>query len=202
MTTASRSAGVTAPVIAVLLLGSILTAAQPKAPGRSGLFLTAADFTQGRLSFEGDCGATTHNVNVHDFLHRRYVDVTHDSKHSRYQKSRLFGFRACDGRSYRFGGSREYEVLEAKAIYIYAHQRWVRAGRISRKVRYYAFSVGPDGPLLSLTLENLKGSFPEDSRFHTSLDRLAGPTGVREYDQVHQMFAVNWLWMTSRGPER
>ena len=79
MTTPSRPAAVAASVVAVLVLGSSLTAAQPKAPGRSGLFLTAADFTQGRLSFEGDCGARTHNVNVHDFLHRRYVDVTHDS---------------------------------------------------------------------------------------------------------------------------
>jgi hypothetical protein len=202
MKIASRPAAVAASVVAVLLLGSSLTAAQPKAHGRSGLFVTAADFTEGRLSFEGDCSAKTHNVNVHDFLHRRYVDVTHDSKRYRYQKSNLFGFRACDGRRYRFGGTREYEVLEAKEIYIYAYQAWVRAGRISRKVRYYSFSVGPDGPLLSLTPDNLKRAFPGDSRFHASLDRLAGPTGVQKYDQAHQMFTVNWLRMTSREPER
>jgi hypothetical protein len=198
----SSQAARMASVAVFLVLASSLISAQRKQPGRSGVFQTAADFEEGRLIFESECGSKSHRVDVHDILHKPYIDVTHDFEKHRYQKNDLFGFRACDGRNYRFAGKREYQILEGKDLYIYAHKVWVRAGRSSRRVRIHSFSVGPEGPLLPLTPEDLKRAFPENQRFHASLDRMTGTAGVQEYDERHHMFTVNWLLMASREPER
>ena len=64
---------------------------------RSGVYLTAADYANGRLSFEGDCGAKAHKLEIHDVWNKPYIDVRHNSEKQRYSKSDLFGFRACDG---------------------------------------------------------------------------------------------------------
>jgi len=45
-------------------------------PETSGVYLTAADYQDGRLAFEGDCGSKTHKLALHDVLNKSYIDVT------------------------------------------------------------------------------------------------------------------------------
>jgi hypothetical protein len=188
---------------ALLMLTSGLVLAQGKERVRSGIYPTAADYKAGRLAFEGDCGSNTHKLELHDVLNKPYIDVTHDSEKRRLQKSELFGFRACDGRDYRFVAAREYRILEARELYIYVHDTRVPAGKASRTVPVYSFSVGPDGPVLPLTLEDLKRAFPENHRFHDSLDMtFEGGRGLEQYDDFHKMYKVNRLLIASREQER
>jgi hypothetical protein len=96
--------------LAVLLFSSAVTA--QVAPSKtSGMYLTGNDYKNGRLSFEGDCGSKTHKLELHDVLHKPYIHVTHGTEKHRYAKSELFGFRACDGRNYRFASNLEYQIL-------------------------------------------------------------------------------------------
>ena len=37
-------------------------------PRTNGVYLTADDYKNGRLSFEGDCGSKTHKLEIHDVL--------------------------------------------------------------------------------------------------------------------------------------
>ena len=198
MRTTLRLALTLAAVAALLTLTSNLATPQVKAPARSGVYQTASDYRDGRLAFEGDCGSKAHKLELHDFLNKPYIDVTHDTEKRRFQKSELFGFRACDGRDYRFGANLAYWILEAKALCIYMREIRVRSGKSTRAVPVYSFSVGPDGPLLPLTLEDLKRAFPENHRFHDSLD-LTFPGGreLAQYDEFHKMFKVNRLLMAS-----
>ncbi len=101
---------------ALLMLTSNLATPQAKERARSGVYQTASDYKDGRLAFEGECGSKAHKLELHDVLNKPYIDVTHDTEKRRFQKSDLFGFRACDGRDYRFGANREYRILEAKAL--------------------------------------------------------------------------------------
>jgi len=167
---------------------------------RSGVYLTAADYANGRLSFEGDCGAKAHKLEIHDVWNKPYIDVRHNSEKQRYSKSDLFGFRACDGRDYRFGSNLEYRILEARDLYIYSRDITVNEGRTSRTVLEFYFSVGPNGQIKALTLENLKQAFPENHRFHDWLDATFGAgQNLAEYDEFHKMFKVNRLLIASRG---
>jgi len=163
----------------------------------SGVYLTAADYKDGRLAFQGVCGSKTHKLELHDVRDKPYIDVTHESEKRRYPKNDLFGYRGCDGRDYRFVSNFEYQILESRDLSIYA--RDIGSGRQSR--RKYYFSVGPEGQALALTIENLKQAFPDSRRFQNSLDATFGKRrGPWEYDKFDKMFTVNRLLIASREP--
>lgn len=172
--------------------------ADRSAPRRSGVYLSAADYKDRRLTAEGDCGSRTHRLELHDVLNKPYIHVTHGTEKRRYEKSSLFGFRACDGNDYRFVGNQEYQILEARELYIYLHERYVTVGKSRHIERDYYFSVGPDGEVLRLTLENLKEAFPGNHVFRDSLDQAFGTRqDPAQYDEFHKMFKVNRLLIAS-----
>jgi len=167
-------------------------------PRTSGIYLTAAGYDEGRLTSEGHCGSKDHKLELHDVLNKSYIHVTHGIETTRYAKSDLFGFRACDGKDYRFVSTQEFRILEAKELYIYAQR--VGGGRVVREV--YHFSKGSNGTVLPLTLENLKHAFPDNHAFQESLDRVFGAKkDLAQYDRVHKMFKVNRLLITAHTPE-
>lgn len=189
---------ISAAVLAVCLF-SVATSIQAATPKTNGIYLTAADYKNSRLSFEGDCGSKTHKLDLHDIFHKPYIDVIHESEKRRYPKSDLFGYRACVGGDYRFGANLEYQILEAREFYIYARKILVGFGKSIHTAEEYYFSAGPKGKILALTLENLKQAVPDNYKFHDSLD---GEFGVGhelfEYDEFHKMFKVNWLLISCR----
>ena len=148
--------------------------AQMAPPKTSGVYVTADDYKNGQLSFEGDCGYKAHKLELHDVLYKSYIHVTHETEKRRFAKRDLFGFRACDGYDYRFSSNLEHRILEARELYIYAREVYVSHGRGRHTVRGYFFSAGAEGPVLALTLENLKNAFPDNQRFHDSLDTAFG----------------------------
>jgi hypothetical protein len=184
---------------ALAVLAFISAGMAQEAPTKtSGVYVSADDYRNSRLSFEGDCGAKGHKLELHDVLHKSYIHVTHETEKRRFAKSDLFGFRACDGHNYRFTSNLEYQILETRELYIYAREVSVSHGRGTHTVRGYFFSAGPDGPVLALKLENLKQAFPDNHKFHDALDATFG--GVRElaeYDEFHKMFKVNRLLIAS-----
>jgi len=185
-------------VFAVCMFTAVtLTTAQ--ADRTSGVYLTAADYEKKQLAFAGDCGSKNHKLKPHDFPNKPYIDVKHESEKYRYAKRDLFGFRECDGRDYRFGSNLNYQILEAEELYIYTLDIWVSRGRTNQTVRKYYFSVGDDGQILMLNLENLKRALPENHRFHDWLDAtFGGGQNLADYDKFHNMFRINYLLIASR----
>ena len=183
--------------LAVLVFSSAGTA-QVAPQKMSGVYLTADDYKNGRLSFEGDCGSKAHKLELHDVFHKPYIHVTHETDKRRFAKSDLFGFRACDGHDYRFASNLEHRILEMRELYIYAREVYVSHGRGRHTVRVYFFSEGADGPVLALTSADLKKAFPDNHKFHEALDAAFGAKQkLSEYDETHKMFKVNRLLIAS-----
>ncbi len=190
---------ITVPAVVLAILGFRAAApGQVAHPKTSGVYLTSGDYKEGRLAFEGDCRSKAHKLELHDILHKPYIHVTHEGEKRTYAKSDLFGFRACDGHDYRFTETLEYQILEARELYIYARTVSESRGKgFDTKLAYY-FSVGPDGRVLALTLMNLKQAFPGNHKFHDSLDATFGAgQPLEEYDEFHKMFKVNRLLIAS-----
>ncbi len=186
---------------ALVLVAVLLNAGTSGQAGlrTSGVYQTAADYQANELSFQGTCGSDAHKLELHDVLNKPYIDVTHDHEKRRYSKSDVFGFRACDGRDYRFAGKLEYQILEARELYVYAREIWVSHGRTNSKSHEYYFSLGPEGSIEALTLNNLKQAVPDNHRFHDSLDMTFGAgQDLAQYDDFHKMFKVNRLLIASR----
>jgi hypothetical protein len=101
----------------------------------------------------------------------------------------------ADGRSYRTVGNKQYQILDTNPLYIYSLNAIVRKG--AAETRYF-FSVGPTGDILPLTLLNLKNAFPENHKFHDSLDMMfRSDSGLNRFDKFHNMFTVNRLLIAS-----
>lgn len=187
-------------ILLPLLLSALTASASPQrsVPRTSGIYLTAADYDEGRVTSEGHCGSKDHKLELHDVLHKSYIHVTHGTETVRYAKSDLFGFRACDGKDYRFVSNQEYRILEAKELYIYEQR--VGNGRVVREVYY--FSKGSNGTVLPLTRENLKHTFPDNQAFQESLDQMFGAKrDLAQYDRFHKMFTVNRLLIATHTPK-
>ena len=195
---------VTLVAIAVLSGPSAVAAG---APATSGIYLSAADYSEHRLSFEGDCKSSIHKLELHDVLNKPYIHVTHGTETKRYEKSDLFGFRSCEGLDYRFSGNHEYQILEAKQLYIYVVQAPARLGKDTakdlNKVSTYYVSAGANGQVVPLTVNNLKQAFPDNHKFHDSLDQMLGTGGeLAQFDDFHKMFKVNRLLIALTSTDR
>lgn len=170
--------------------------------GARGIYLTADDFTNGRLTSESDCASPGHKIELHDVLKKPYIHVTHAGETRRYEKREVYGFRSCRGVDYRFVGNDEYQILEARGLSIYAVELPAREGEdlaVDREtVRRYFFSVGAGGQVLRLSRDNLKRALPENHTFHDSLDQMfATDQDLALYDTFHKMFKVNRLLIAS-----
>jgi hypothetical protein len=98
---------------------------------------------------------------------------------------------AADAQNYRVVEGRQYQILEAKQLYIYSLDVVVRKGATERN---YFFSVGPTGDIKPLTITNLKNAFPNNHRFHDNLDMVfKNDAALIRYDEFHKMFKVNRL---------
>ena len=130
-----------------ILLMNLVVAPALKATerGSSGIYMTASAYQSGVLTAEGRCDSKGHELELHDVLNKTYIHVTHGSETRRYEKRDIFGFRSCEGLDYRFVENREYQILEAKGIYIYLVKvRMPNApgARASWLKSEYHFSVG------------------------------------------------------------
>jgi hypothetical protein len=98
---------------------------------------------------------------------------------------------AADQRSFRVVGNQQYQILEAKGLFIYSADVLVRKGTTDKA---YFFSVGPNAEVLPLTIVNLKKAFPDNHRFHDNLDLMfRDDSQLTKYDNFHKMFKVNRL---------
>ena len=98
---------------------------------------------------------------------------------------------------YRLAKHREFQILEARTLYIYIVNAPPRFGKDAQRglntSSTYYFSVGAEGDVLPLTFNNLKRAFPTNYRFHDSLDAAFPFGGLEQYDEFHRMFKVNHL---------
>jgi hypothetical protein len=102
---------------------------------------------------------------------------------------------AADQRPFRTVANHEYQILDAKDLYIYSTNVLVRKGTTDKA---YFFSVGPDGEVIPLSIVNLKKAFPDNHRFHDALDMVfRNDSQLTRYDDFHKMFKVNRLLIAS-----
>jgi hypothetical protein len=186
-------------LLVTVLAGSLATA---EAKSATGIYVTAEDYKNGRLAGESDCDSPGHKVELHDILHKSFIDVTHGGETRRYEKSQIYGFRSCGGRDYRFVGNDEYQILESIDVSIYALDVPARNPKDTSRglptSRVYFFSVGAGGQALPLTLQNLKRALPNNHVFHDALDATFHTDDeLAQFDTFHKMFKVNRLLIGS-----
>ena len=192
---------ITALILAVVI-ATPLNAAD-KRNTTSGVYLTADDFANGKLTSEGERDWSSHKIKLHDSIFGKpYIDVVHNGENRRYAKDEIWGFRDFDGKSYRFVNKEAYEIREAGGLFIYSVDRFV-PGRKGATEPVYYFSTGAAAPTLELTLTNLKAAFPDNHRFHDYLDMsIRSESDLTWFDKFRNMYKINGLLIASESSDR
>ncbi|HXP49207.1 MAG TPA: hypothetical protein VN922_04590 [Bacteroidia bacterium] len=180
-----------------LLVVSCGAFAQPhKTIYYSGIYKTAQDFKDERLSYMINCDSSSGKIKFHHFFSGKYVDVIQAGKKHRLSKDSIFGYRNCKGKDYRFYGdnSNDYQVEEVKGVIIYSAlvNDPAYTGKGIKLVTAYFFSKTFNTNILPLTVANLKQAFPGDIRFSNMSDK-----DISAYDDIHKMYKINYLLMQS-----
>jgi hypothetical protein len=186
-------------LIAAVVFAAPLSADKTGTTG--GVWLNASDFAFGTLTAEGPRGSS-HKMLLHDSIFGKpYIEVMHNGETYKYDKDAIWGFRDYDGKSYRFVDKEPYEVREAGRLYVYSFNRFVPGAKAGRTAPEYYFSVGAAGPVTELTVANLVTAFPENHRFHDSLEMFSN-WDLARFDRLHNTTTVNHLLAMSEGSPR
>ena len=184
----------TTAFLALLSLIALATSVRGQnAPLGSGLYRSAADFRSHRLTLGVDCKTETHQLRLNEFVGRPYVTVKHGGKAHRVAKKTLFGFRDCEGQSYRFATDYHHlPILNPEEELLLYRVTQLAAGKNPGRANVY-FSANAAAPVQALTLLNVKRAFSDNHRFHDLLDAQLGNGDLTAYDETHHMTKINWL---------
>ena len=185
--------------LALLSLIALATTAKGQsAPLGSGLYQSAADFRGHRLTLGVDCKTEKHKLRMNEFRGRPYVTVVHGGKNHRMAKDSLFGFRDCEGQSFRFATDYHHlPILNPDEELLLYRVTQLAASKNPGRENVY-FSANAAAPVQALTLLNLKRAFSDNHRFHDLLDAQIGNGDLTAYDELHRMTKINWLLRQSQ----
>lgn len=157
----------------------------------SGIFLTANDFLNNKLTYPFTCG--TRHTYVRAAGRHRVIIKTKEGRHT-YCKSCLFGFRDC-GHDYRLFARAEYEILDRHEFLIYSqsYEIGVAAG-MSRTITKYYFSESAYTSIFPLTRRYLSLVFRDNERFIDLINKqVQADEELAKFDEKTHMFLAETL---------
>lgn len=79
----------------------------------SGVYMSAVDFTNKKLTYGINCKTENHKIKLNIFFNRDYITVIHEGNKYNISKDSVFGFKTCNGSSYRIADKIDYTILNA-----------------------------------------------------------------------------------------
>jgi hypothetical protein len=167
----------------------------------SGVYLTADDYKKNKLIEEAECTNDKEKFERHDVFSRPSFVVIIKGKKITFLKKDIYAYRDCDNKVWRFYNNQEYEILETKDIYIYSIRKVVLNGMTVEKDPVYYFSVGVNGEVKELNVDNLKSAYANNevfrnmlvAEFNSNTEAGNSDKAVHSYDFAHKMYKVNYL---------
>ena len=164
-----------------------------------GLYLTADDYAQHKLSYSEDPSDTNGNkISIHEFIGSNNVTVFTKGKKLSFDKNQIFGYHDAGGSDYRFFDGNAYQIVDTAGFFIYSFDRLVQKGRGPRPKRAWYFSKKSNSPLLSLTFQNLLSVFPDNQKFRYMIE-VASVYNVKPeaYDSELNEYKIKELYKRS-----
>lgn len=160
----------------------------------SGIYKTAEDFQQRKLSYAINYKTEKHKIKDNLLFNNAEINVKHNGETYTLPKSETYGYRNTKGEEFRFVDNKEYMILnpgEALLIYVYKHP-----GHSPKESEKYAptyfFSANESSAPEPLTKANLKAAFSGNNKFHDALDaEFKTDTELHTYDQFHKTYKLN-----------
>lgn len=140
----------------------------------SGIYQTAADFRNHKLSYAINYKTEKHKINDVLFLDATLVKVKHHDLSYTLNKSDIYGYKNINGQVFRFVNDAAYQILnprEELLLYLVKEPVYPLANPVDKYEAYYYFSKDAVSPPVALTIENLKRAYSGNKNFLASLDK-------------------------------
>lgn len=156
------------------------------ASGSCGIYSSASDRQQGKLSIAIDCRAEDHKIKLGFVRARSAIKIIREDEIQSFLQSDIHGYRDCNGNEYHFFDRKSYELVNpGEKIPIY--RTYSQKGK-QRTANY--FFATRNGQLSSLKLANLRREFSDHPLFLEKLDVLA----KNDFQLVKYLRAINLLY--------
>ncbi|MBI4946816.1 MAG: hypothetical protein HY840_10510 [Bacteroidetes bacterium] len=161
----------------------------------SGVYMTSADFSNKKLTYGINCKKERHKIKLNSFFNRDYITVIHEGIKYNISKDSVFGFKTCNSSSYRIADKIDYTILNTDDSLLLYEFMPISAPK-NPQLAVHKFSKGADGPMLDLTIENVKEIFPENHLFHDEVDNtFRSNNSLLSYDRYHKQYKLVRLFI-------
>jgi len=145
-----------------------------------------------------NCDSSSGKTKTGCLFSQHHIAVINGGKKIELNRDSVFGYRNCKQVDFRFyeNDDKEYQILENKSMVIYsaAVRKNSSDGKTFMLVPAYFFSRTLSSEILPLNVNNLKRVFPDNHKFHDSLDvEFHNDNNISTFDAVHKMYKVNYL---------
>ena len=184
----------------VVVSCNTILSAQGKTYSTGGLYLTAQDYENHRLAYEFTGNDARNKLGLRNFFGSSSGYVIANGQKHVFDKSRVYGYRDCQNRTYRLYHGEPYLLVDTASFAMYYRSKTEEANKGKELVKrdQYFFSKDPDGELIPLTVENLKNAFPGNYRFHYSLDAyFKFDKDLTAYDKFEKKYKIKSVYNQS-----
>ncbi len=165
------------------------------AKAQTGVYVNAGDLQKNNATIDGRPAAGIGNVRLRGgFNASQEFTVVHGGTTTKYAKTKVYGFRDASNISYRFYANTSYKIAEQGNVFIYTREEHIAQSKGYTTETRYFFSNGPEGRILPLTVGNLKNEFRANEKFTDLMDSYFTNNNVAEYDNIHKIFKVNYVF--------
>jgi len=162
----------------------------------SGVYKTASDFQQGKLSYAINYKTEKHKIKDNLLFNESEIKVKHEGISYTLKKAETYGYRDTKGIDYRFVENKVYRILskgDGLILYVYQSPTGSTKGSIKYISQYYFTKDLASAPQ-ALTKENVKAAFPGNHKFHDALDAtFKEDRDLAAYDDFHKMYKINHI---------
>jgi hypothetical protein len=166
----------------------------------SGVYITADDFKNRKLSYAINYKTEKHKIKTYVLFKGNTIKIRHQGITYDLKKSETYGYRDTKGREFRFIGEAEYTILNpGEQLLMYVYQHPAHSGKEADKYPpTYFFTIDAAGMPQPLTKANLKAAFPDNHTFHDKMDaQFKNDKDLTDYDRFHKMYKLSWLLKNS-----
>ena len=180
-----------------LVTAGLLQAAANAQINASGVYLSQSDFENNKLTYASNATSETNKIHFNEFFEKPFITVKHNGQSEQIFKDDIFAYKNKDNivRTWNFVS---YNFVEKGSIWVYYKDLNISQGKERRRERKYFYSTSGNGEIISLTINNLKKSFPDKHLFHDFLDaQFSRDSELSMYDSFEKKFKINHLLETT-----
>lgn len=157
-----------------------------------GLFITAADFNSGKLSYKKNSDKK-YKLKLHEFANTSIIKLLINDSTITLKKDSIFGYRDKRNKIYRFYKNTKYQIINPneKTLLLYSSITLGGQKNTQTQINYF-FSLDANSPVYKLTKCNLKTIFLNNPSFKDLLDiYFACDKTLTDYDSYSKTYTLN-----------